>query len=63
MSTPTPLRAETFLRELQGAVSSRRLYASEHPRNVEIMDKLEVRDRVQAIIRAAQLGLVTLSLD
>ena len=23
----TPLRAETFLRELQGAVSSRRLYA------------------------------------
>ena len=41
MSTPTPLRAETFLRELQGAVSSRRLYASDHPRNVEIMDKLE----------------------
>ncbi|MDI3329308.1 MAG: response regulator transcription factor [Micrococcus sp.] len=29
----------------------------------KIMDKLEVRDRVQAIIRAAQLGLVTLSLD
>lgn len=28
-----------------------------------IMDKLEVRDRVQVIIRAAQLGLVTLSLD
>ncbi|GAA1668129.1 DNA-binding response regulator [Citricoccus zhacaiensis] len=27
-----------------------------------IMDKLEVRDRVQVIIRAAQLGLVTLSL-
>jgi putative nucleotidyltransferase with HDIG domain len=37
----TPLRAETFLRELQGAVSSRRLYAPEHPRNVEILDKLE----------------------
>lgn len=29
----------------------------------KILDKLEVRDRVQAIIRAAQLGLVTLSLD
>jgi DNA-binding NarL/FixJ family response regulator len=29
----------------------------------KIMDKLEVRDRVQVIIRAAQLGLVTLSLD
>ncbi|MDY6056085.1 response regulator transcription factor [Micrococcus sp.] len=28
-----------------------------------IMDKLEVRDRVQVLIRAAQLGLVTLSLD
>ena len=28
-----------------------------------IMDKLEVRDRVQVIIRAAQLGLVTHSLD
>ena len=28
-----------------------------------ILDKLEVRDRVQAIIRSAQLGLVTLSLD
>lgn len=28
-----------------------------------IIDKLEVRDRVQVIIRAAQLGLVTLSLD
>jgi putative nucleotidyltransferase with HDIG domain len=37
----TPRRAETFLRELQGAVSSRRLYAAEHPRNVEIVDKLE----------------------
>jgi len=37
----TPLRAETFLRELQGAVSSRRLYAPEHPRNIEILDKLE----------------------
>jgi len=36
-----PLRAETFLRELQGAVSSRRLYAPDHPRNVEIIDKLE----------------------
>lgn len=29
----------------------------------KIMDKLEVRDRVQVIIRAAQLGLVTLALD
>ena len=28
-----------------------------------IMAKLEVRDRVQLIIRAAQLGLVTLALD
>ncbi|MFC4429639.1 response regulator transcription factor [Citricoccus alkalitolerans] len=28
----------------------------------KIMEKLEVRDRVQVIIRAAQLGLVTLSL-
>jgi putative nucleotidyltransferase with HDIG domain len=37
----SPLRAETFLRELQGAVSSRRLYASDHPRNVEIVDRLE----------------------
>ena len=37
----TPIRAESFLRELQGAVSSRRLYAPEHPRNVEIIDKLE----------------------
>ena len=36
-----PLRAETFLRELQGAVSSRRLYAPDHPRNVEILDRLE----------------------
>lgn len=34
-------RAETFLRELQGAVSSRRLYAENHPRNLEIIDKLE----------------------
>jgi putative nucleotidyltransferase with HDIG domain len=34
-------RAETFLRELQGAVSSRRLYAPDHPRNVEIIDRLE----------------------
>ena len=40
MSTP-PLRAELFLRELQGAVSSRRLYAADHPRNVEVMDRLE----------------------
>ena len=37
----SPLRAETFLRELQGAISSRRLYASNHPRNVEIIDRLE----------------------
>jgi HD-GYP domain-containing protein (c-di-GMP phosphodiesterase class II) len=37
----TPLRAETFLRELQNAVSSRRLYAPEHPRNIEVLDKLE----------------------
>ena len=37
----SPLRAETFLRELQGAVSSRRLYAPDHPRNVEIVDRLE----------------------
>jgi putative nucleotidyltransferase with HDIG domain len=36
-----PPRAELFLRELQGAVSSRRLYAAEHPRNVEILDRLE----------------------
>ena len=34
-------RAETFLRELQGAVSSRRLYAPDHPRNVEVLDRLE----------------------
>jgi HD-GYP domain-containing protein (c-di-GMP phosphodiesterase class II) len=34
-------RSETFLRELQGAVSSRRLYAPDHPRNIEIVDKLE----------------------
>jgi HD-GYP domain-containing protein (c-di-GMP phosphodiesterase class II) len=34
-------RAETFLRELQGAVSSRRLYAADHPRNVDILDRLE----------------------
>jgi HD-GYP domain-containing protein (c-di-GMP phosphodiesterase class II) len=34
-------RAETFLRDLQGAVASRRLYASNHPRNVEILDRLE----------------------
>jgi hypothetical protein len=37
----TQTRAELFLRELQGAVSSRRLYAAEHPRNIEILDKLE----------------------
>ena len=37
----SPLRAETFLRELQGAVSSRRLYAPDHPRNIEILDRLE----------------------
>jgi putative nucleotidyltransferase with HDIG domain len=37
----SPQRAETFLRELQGAVSSRRLYAPEHPRNIEIVDRLE----------------------
>jgi HD-GYP domain-containing protein (c-di-GMP phosphodiesterase class II) len=37
----TQTRAELFLRELQGAVSSRRLYAAEHPRNIEIIDKLE----------------------
>lgn len=37
----TPSRAETFLRELQSAVSSRRLYAAGHPRNVEILDRLE----------------------
>ncbi len=37
----SPQRAETFLRELQGAVSSRRLYAPDHPRNVEIVDRLE----------------------
>ena len=37
----TVQRAETFLRELQGAVSSRRLYAADHPRNLEIVDKLE----------------------
>ena len=37
----SPLRAETFLRELQCAVSSRRLYAGNHPRNVEILDRLE----------------------
>ena len=37
----SPLRAETFLRELQGAVSSRRLYAPNHPRNIEILDRLE----------------------
>jgi putative nucleotidyltransferase with HDIG domain len=40
VSTPTT-RAELFLRELQGAVSSRRLYAAEHPRNIEIIDRLE----------------------
>jgi HD-GYP domain-containing protein (c-di-GMP phosphodiesterase class II) len=34
-------RAEAFLRELQGAVSSRRLYAADHPRNVDLIDKLE----------------------
>jgi len=34
-------RAEAFLRELQGAVSSRRLYAPDHPRNVEVLDRLE----------------------
>lgn len=37
----SPQRAEMFLRELQGAVSSRRLYAPEHPRNIEIVDRLE----------------------
>jgi HD-GYP domain-containing protein (c-di-GMP phosphodiesterase class II) len=37
----SPQRAESFLRELQGAVSSRRLYAPEHPRNIEIVDRLE----------------------
>jgi HD-GYP domain-containing protein (c-di-GMP phosphodiesterase class II) len=37
----SPQRAEAFLRELQGAVSSRRLYAPEHPRNVDILDRLE----------------------
>jgi putative nucleotidyltransferase with HDIG domain len=36
-----PSLAETFLRELQSAVSSRRLYAAEHPRNVVILDRLE----------------------
>jgi putative nucleotidyltransferase with HDIG domain len=36
-----PSRAEMFLRDLQGAVSSRRLYSAEHPRNVEILDRLE----------------------
>lgn len=47
----TPLRAETFLRELQGAVSSRRLYAPEHPRNVEIVDKLEAHIAVLTATR------------
>ena len=37
----SPPRAETFLRDLQGAVSSRRLYAPDHPRNIEIVDRLE----------------------
>jgi HD-GYP domain-containing protein (c-di-GMP phosphodiesterase class II) len=37
----SPQRAEAFLRELQGAVSSRRLYAPNHPRNVDILDRLE----------------------
>ncbi|MEO5819733.1 MAG: HD domain-containing phosphohydrolase [Vicinamibacteraceae bacterium] len=37
----SPQRAEMFLRELQGAVSSRRLYAPDHPRNVGILDRLE----------------------
>lgn len=34
-------RAEAFLRELQSAVSSRRLYAANHPRNIEVLDRLE----------------------
>jgi HD-GYP domain-containing protein (c-di-GMP phosphodiesterase class II) len=37
----SPLRAESFLRELQSAVSSRRLYAADHPRNVEVLNRLE----------------------
>ena len=51
MSTP-PLRAELFLRELQGAVSSRRLYAPDHPRNVEIIDKLEAHVAALTATRA-----------
>jgi HD-GYP domain-containing protein (c-di-GMP phosphodiesterase class II) len=34
-------RAETFLRELQSAVSSRRLYAPDHPRNLDVLARLE----------------------
>jgi HD-GYP domain-containing protein (c-di-GMP phosphodiesterase class II) len=34
-------RAETFLRELQSAVASRRLYAANHPRNIDVLDRLE----------------------
>ena len=51
MSTP-PLRAELFLRELQGAVSSRRLYAPDHPRNVEIIDRLEAHVAALTATRA-----------
>jgi HD-GYP domain-containing protein (c-di-GMP phosphodiesterase class II) len=34
-------RAESFLRDLQSAVSSRRLYAPDHPRNIDVLAKLE----------------------
>ncbi len=48
----SPLRAETFLRELQSAVSSRRLYAADHPRNVEVLDRLEAHVAALTVSRA-----------
>jgi HD-GYP domain-containing protein (c-di-GMP phosphodiesterase class II) len=53
-----PSRAESFLRELQGAVSSRRLYAAEHPRNVEILDRLDAHVKE---LTAARTEFSTLS--
>ena len=54
----SPQRAEAFLRELQGAVSSRRLYAPDHPRNVDILDRLEGARRGPHRQPAGVLGAV-----
>jgi HD-GYP domain-containing protein (c-di-GMP phosphodiesterase class II) len=41
MSSQTTSPLEALLRDLQGAVASRRLYPAEHPRNVDLVARLE----------------------